>query len=143
MGGEFLKVFGKPDRLLTCECERSESTTLAQAFQLINGEAVRRRLWRPTTTGSAGCSQAGAGDAAIVDELYLAILSRPPTARERDGCPRPRGQAERPPQGVGGRRLGHHRTARNSCSGIDESSAFDRQPIESLRTDDRAERTGS
>ena len=28
MGGSFLKVFGKPDRLLTCECERSESTTL-------------------------------------------------------------------------------------------------------------------
>src|SRR5262249_5520507 len=31
----FLKTFGKPDRLLTCECERSEATTLAQAFQLI------------------------------------------------------------------------------------------------------------
>ena len=42
MGGAFLKIFGKPDRLLTCECERSESTTLAQAFQMINGEAVRR-----------------------------------------------------------------------------------------------------
>src|SRR5207245_1786193 len=25
MGGSFLKVFGKPDRLLTCECERSEA----------------------------------------------------------------------------------------------------------------------
>ena len=44
MGGPFLKIFGKPDRLLTCECERSESTTLAQAFQLINGEAIRRKL---------------------------------------------------------------------------------------------------
>ena len=43
-GGEFLKTFGKPERLLTCECERSESTTLAQAFQMINGDAVRRKL---------------------------------------------------------------------------------------------------
>ena len=47
-GVEFLEVFGKPDRLLTCECERSEETTLAQAFQLINGEVVRECL------GSAG-----------------------------------------------------------------------------------------
>ena len=43
-GGSFLRTFGKPDRLLTCECERSESTTLAQAFQLINGEAIRSKL---------------------------------------------------------------------------------------------------
>ena len=42
--GEFLKVFGKPERLLTCECERSESTTLAQAFQMINGQSVLRKL---------------------------------------------------------------------------------------------------
>ncbi len=40
----FLKSFGKPDRLLSCECERSESTTLDQAFQMINGETVRRKL---------------------------------------------------------------------------------------------------
>ena len=43
-GVAFLKTFGKPDRLLTCECERSESTTLAQAFQMINGETVRAKL---------------------------------------------------------------------------------------------------
>ncbi len=43
-GVAFLKTFGKPDRLLTCECERSESTTLAQAFQMINGETVRKKL---------------------------------------------------------------------------------------------------
>src|SRR5208283_2410769 len=43
----FLKAFGKPDRLLTCECERTETTTLAQAFQMINGESVRRMLEDP------------------------------------------------------------------------------------------------
>ena len=47
-GSAFLKSFGKPDRLLTCECERSESTTLAQAFQMINGETVRRKLESPS-----------------------------------------------------------------------------------------------
>ena len=52
-GGSFLRTFGKPDRLLTCECERSESTTLAQAFQLINGESIRSKLDSTMTIESA------------------------------------------------------------------------------------------
>jgi hypothetical protein len=84
MGGDFLKVFGKPDRLLTCECERSEATTLAQAFQLINGQAVRRAL-EADDNRIGRLLQAGTQEAEIVDELFLAILSRPPSAAERDG----------------------------------------------------------
>jgi hypothetical protein len=83
MGGEFLKVFGKPDRLLTCECERSESTTLAQAFQLINGEAVRRTLEADDNRiGRLLRSETPAPE--IINELTLAILSRLPTAAESD-----------------------------------------------------------
>jgi hypothetical protein len=81
MGGEFLKTFGKPDRLLTCECERSESTTLAQAFQLINGDAVRSRLEaRENRIGRL--LQSGSDDATILRQIYLAALSRPATGRE-------------------------------------------------------------
>jgi hypothetical protein len=82
MGGDFLKVFGKPDRLLTCECERSESTTLAQAFQLINGEAVRRLL-EADDNRIGRLLRSGTPAAAILDELSLAILGRPPTAAEQ------------------------------------------------------------
>jgi hypothetical protein len=84
-GGDFLRVFGKPDRLLTCECERSDSTTLAQAFQLINGDDVRGAL-------EAGGNRIGrlldakAADEAILDELYLAALSRFPADAERAGA---------------------------------------------------------
>jgi hypothetical protein len=84
MGGPFLKVFGKPDRLLTCECERSESTTLAQAFQLINGEAVRAKLEAPDNR-IGKLLAAGASDDAILDELILGALAREPTASERSG----------------------------------------------------------
>jgi len=83
MGGEFLKVFGKPDRLLTCECERSESTTLAQAFQLINGDAVRHILEDDDNTiGRLLRAKTPAPE--ILNELSLGILSRPPAASERD-----------------------------------------------------------
>jgi hypothetical protein len=84
MGGTFLKAFGKPDRLLTCECERSESTTLSQAFQLINGEAVRRML-EADNNRVGQLIASGASDDAILDELTLAALSRRPTASERTG----------------------------------------------------------
>ncbi|SIO62073.1 Protein of unknown function [Singulisphaera sp. GP187] len=83
MGGQFLKAFGKPDRLLTCECERSEATTLAQAFQLINGDAVRRAL-EAQDNRIGELMQSGASEATIVTEIYLAALSREPTAIERD-----------------------------------------------------------
>ena len=72
MGGDFLKVFGKPDRLLTCECERSESTSLAQAFQLINGESIRRKL-EADGNRIGKMLGAGASDDSILDELALAI----------------------------------------------------------------------
>ena len=40
----FLRVFGKPERLLSCDCERSDATTLAQSLTLITGEPVNRSL---------------------------------------------------------------------------------------------------
>jgi hypothetical protein len=72
-GGSFLKTFGKPDRLLTCECERSEATTLAQAFQLINGDAIRRKL-TAVDNRIGRLIRSGATDGAILDELALAAL---------------------------------------------------------------------
>ncbi len=80
----FLKTFGKPDRLLTCECERSESTTLAQAFQMINGESVRKKLEKPSNRIGT-LLDAGRDDATILEEAYLAALARRPTEAERTG----------------------------------------------------------
>ena len=72
-GGSFLRTFGKPDRLLTCECERSESTTLAQAFQLINGESIRSKLIADDNR-IGRLIRSNASDAEILDELSLAAL---------------------------------------------------------------------
>jgi hypothetical protein len=83
MGGaeKFLSVFGKPSRLLACECERSSETTLGQTFQLISSPEMNSLL----TASSNRLSRllaSGAPDAGMVDELYWAALSRPPSARE-------------------------------------------------------------
>ena len=78
----FLKAFGKPERLLTCECERTETTTLAQAFQMINGESVRRKLEAPSNRIGRWLD-ANAPAETILEELYLAALCRRPTSVER------------------------------------------------------------
>ncbi len=77
----FLKTFGKPERLLTCECERSESTTLAQAFQMINGPTVRRKL-DAADNRIGRLLAAGVGDRDLLNEVYLAALCREPKPAE-------------------------------------------------------------
>jgi hypothetical protein len=77
----FLKTFGKPERLLTCECERSEAITLAQAFQMINGPTIRRKL-DSNDNRIARLMGSGASERAILDDLYLAALSREPSPAE-------------------------------------------------------------
>ena len=75
MGPRFLKVFGKPDRLLTCECERSEDPGTLQAFQLVTGRLVDTLLKAPGNRLSRSDL--------TLDDLYLAALARPPTTEER------------------------------------------------------------
>ena len=82
MGGGFLKAFGKPDRLLTCECERTDSTTLSQAFQLINGPSVRSML-EAQDNRIGRLLASGISDEAMLADLTLAALAREPNASER------------------------------------------------------------
>jgi hypothetical protein len=79
----FLKMFGKPDRLLTCECERSDDATLVQALRTISGEPVHGMLSAPNNRlGRLLASPVS--EESVLEELYLSALCRPPTAAERD-----------------------------------------------------------
>ncbi len=79
---QFLKLFGKPDRLLTCECERSDDTTLGQALQLTSGELVNEMLIEPNNRIGRLLAE-GKSDAEILEEFYLVALSRLPTPQEQ------------------------------------------------------------
>jgi hypothetical protein len=83
MGGaeKFLAVFGKPARLLACECERSSETTLGQTFQLISSPEMDELLTHPQNRLSR-LLEKNLTAAAIVDELYWTALSRPPSSTE-------------------------------------------------------------
>lgn len=74
----FLKTFGQPARELACECERESDSNLAQALQLINGPTVNDKLRQPTNRIGKLLAKK-TPERAVLDELYLATLSRTPT----------------------------------------------------------------
>lgn len=78
---QFLERFGKPERLLSCDCERSDDVTLGQAFQLITGQAINRLVSRSDNRLGRLLAQ-GMPPREIVEECYLAALCRRPTDEE-------------------------------------------------------------
>jgi hypothetical protein len=81
MAEGFLKLFGKPPRLVACDCERTEETTLAQTFNLVSGPAINELLTRSDNRlARLLAGQRSAPDQ--VADLYWTALARPPTGEE-------------------------------------------------------------
>ncbi|RLS53222.1 MAG: DUF1553 domain-containing protein [Planctomycetota bacterium] len=82
---QFLQKFGRNQRRIVCECERSDEPSMVQALHLANGDTVNKKL--KATDGRVAqlveLRKQGMADSAIIDEVYLAGLSRYPTAQER------------------------------------------------------------
>lgn len=81
-GDEFLQLFGKPERLLACECERSNDPTLSQALTLVGGRGLHARLG-DTSNRITHLLAADRSPDEIVEELFWTALVRPPTADEK------------------------------------------------------------
>ena len=77
----FLETFGKPPRLLTCECERSGDTTMGQAFQMVSGPAINDLLDAPDNRLEQLLAS-GKSDRETIGELYWTALTRAPTDKE-------------------------------------------------------------
>ena len=77
----FLKVFGQPQREMACQCERSSESNLSQALQMINGPVVHNKL-RADNGRIATMIKENKSEDEIITSLYLAALSRNPSAEE-------------------------------------------------------------
>jgi len=77
----FLKVFGQPQREMACQCERSSESNLSQALQMINGPVVHNKL-RADNGRIATMLKENKSEEEIITALYLAALSRVPSAEE-------------------------------------------------------------
>lgn len=77
----FLKTFGRPDRLITCDCERSDEPSMTQVFHLLNGETLNNKL-KAKDNAIELATKLDRGQ--MLDELFLAALCRKPTDSERE-----------------------------------------------------------
>ena len=81
----FLQTFGRNPRRIVCECERSDEPTMVQVLHLSNGATLNEKLHAPGNRLDKllKLRREGMSSAALVDEIYLACLSRFPTETER------------------------------------------------------------
>jgi hypothetical protein len=82
MPSYFLKIFGRPVRTSVCECERSNEPSIAQALHLMNSAEISAKIHSRKGTARK-LAMTNLSPEAIIDELYLGLLSRFPSADER------------------------------------------------------------
>src|SRR5205085_10719752 len=74
------RIFGRPPRTTACDCERASEPALPQTLFLMTDQTV---LGKITNGRLKKLLAAKATDADILEEFYLATLTRPPTETER------------------------------------------------------------
>lgn len=101
----FLTTFGKPNRLLVCECERSNQISLGQSLAMTNGVEIRDKIASGSNRLSGYLEQLQAYQAGdnsamspekIIEELFLRALCRKPSARELQSTLEVLGSAQDP-----------------------------------------------
>jgi hypothetical protein len=80
-GPGFLKTFGKPNRLLICECERSNQVSLVQSLTLANGPEVQGKITSDQNVIAKMLSQ-NVQPETIIEEIFLRALARAPQEHE-------------------------------------------------------------
>jgi hypothetical protein len=71
----FLDVFGRPQRISACECERVSEANLAQSLHLLNSQEIQGKLTRAGGRAEQMAKDPRA-DADKVDELFLWAFAR-------------------------------------------------------------------
>ena len=79
----FLKTFGRNQRDITCECERSAQPSLVQVLHLSNGKTLNDKLTAKDSRVDKLLARK-LSDAELIDEAYFLALSRPASAKEKE-----------------------------------------------------------
>jgi hypothetical protein len=83
IGHPFLQSFAKPVRDQVCECAREDDPGLPQVLHMLNNAGLVKKVTDPKGR-VAGWLRGGGDQAAVAEKIYLATLSRRPTATERE-----------------------------------------------------------
>ena len=80
--GGFLELLGKPVRESACECERSGGLNLGPILAMVNGPIVGDAIRDPNNRINK-LVLSEKNDDRVVEEIYLSVLNRLPTAKEK------------------------------------------------------------
>lgn len=83
MPSYFFRIFGRPARVSVCECERGNEPSITQALHLMNSDETVRKI-RHRDGFARRLSDSDRTPDEIIEELYLATVSRLPTDNERE-----------------------------------------------------------
>ena len=78
----FLKSFGRADRIATCECERTNEPSMAQALHIANGDTLNDKLAAKDNRVDQLLNSQQPNEK-LVQDAYLIALARQPTAAEK------------------------------------------------------------
>ncbi|MEM7396531.1 MAG: DUF1553 domain-containing protein [Verrucomicrobiota bacterium] len=81
----FLKTFGRNEREITCECERTARPSMVQVLHLSNGDTLNTKL---ASDKSRVKELMALAEPELVDRAYLLCFSRFPDEAEREGLSR-------------------------------------------------------
>lgn len=81
----FLKTFGRNQREITCECERSNQPSLVQALHLANGTTLNDKLASESGRLVKRLRE-GTEPSAWIEEIWMLCLSRRPKESERSAA---------------------------------------------------------
>jgi hypothetical protein len=79
----FLQQFGQPPRMLACECERTDDTTMGQAFSLIGSPQISTLITREDNLLRTLQSQK-LPSTEIINTLFWSALTRAPSPSEKE-----------------------------------------------------------
>lgn len=77
-----LRIFGRPPRSSACDCQRGLDPALPQTLYRMTDPNVLAKLKAPTGRLQQ-LLKTDKGDDAVLEELFLATLTRPPTVKEK------------------------------------------------------------
>ena len=81
----FLRVFGRPENESVCECERVQSSSLAQSLHLMNAGDIKAKLAAPTGNVQRWATAKEPLESRV-GELYRLAYSRDPRPEELQTC---------------------------------------------------------
>ncbi|MEP3478829.1 MAG: DUF1549 domain-containing protein [Fuerstiella sp.] len=79
----FLKTFGRNQRRITCECERSDEPSMVQVLHLSNGDTINSKLAVKDNRLQQLLDAYPEDAVSLLEELFLSGLSRQPSQQEQ------------------------------------------------------------